>query len=399
MSMSILSGKKIILGITGGIAAYKCVEFARALTQAGAKVRVVMTDAAKAFVTPMTLQAVSHYPVHDDLFDPEAEAAMGHIQLARWADAVVVAPASADFIARLIHGRSNDLLSTLCLATNAPLVVAPAMNQQMWTNAATRANLTQLAQRGVTVCGPASGIQACGDVGPGRMLEPPELLTHLENIFTPKLLAGTRVLVTAGPTREPFDPVRYLSNYSSGKMGYAMAAAAAAAGAEVVLVSGPVALEAPVGTRQVKVETALEMLAAVMQEVKSCQLFISTAAVADYRFEEVADSKHKKAQDNLQLNLMPNPDILAQVASLPNPPMTIGFAAETDNVLAAARTKLKTKKIDMIVANQVGIPDQGFDSDTNIVTLISQEGEQAFPPMLKTQLARELINYFSERLR
>jgi phosphopantothenoylcysteine decarboxylase/phosphopantothenate--cysteine ligase len=328
-----LKGRKILLGVTGGIAAYKSAQLVRRLRETGAEVRVVMTPAARAFVSPLTFQALSGNPVRWKLLDPQAEAGMGHIELARWADLVLVAPASADFMARAAQGLADDLLTTLCLASAAPLVLAPAMNQQMWRHAATQANAALLQARGVVLLGPAAGEQACGDVGPGRMLEPEAILAALpvaEGATGP--LAGVPLLITAGPTREPLDPVRFLSNRSSGRMGYALAEALARLGARVCLISGPVALDAPPGVERVLVETALEMQAAVLERVGEARIFVAAAAVADYRPVESAPAKIKKGQAELGLRLVRNPDILAQVAALPDAPFTLGFAAETERV-------------------------------------------------------------------
>lgn len=386
-----LSNKHILLGVSGGIAAYKSAELVRRLREAGAEVRVVMTAGATQFITPLTLQALSGQPVRTAVFDAEAEAAMGHIELARWADAVLIAPASANTLARLALGLADDLLSTLCLATRAPLLVAPAMNQVMWEHSATQANLATLRERGVQICGPGIGGQACGEVGPGRMLEPPELVAALATRFISGALAGLRVLITAGPTREPIDPVRYISNRSSGKMGYAVAAAAAEAGARVTLVSGPVALLPPARVECIPVDTAAEMHAAVLARVKTCDLFIAAAAVADYRPQETAAHKLKKHAAAMQLGLQRTPDILAEVAALHPAPFTLGFAAETERLAEHARGKRMAKSLDMIAANLVNLPDQGFEADDNALTVYWEGGECALPRMSKTQLARELV--------
>lgn len=397
--MSNLTGKRVVLGITGGIAAYKAATLVRLLRQAGAEVQVVMTAAAEAFISPLTLQALSGQRVRRELLDPEAEAAMGHIELARWADLVLVAPASADFLARIAHGLANDLLTTLCLATNAPLAVAPAMNQQMWRHPATVHNLDVLRERGVHCWGPANGSQACGEEGPGRMLEPEALSGEVAGFWAPGLLDGVRVLVTAGPTREPIDPVRFIGNRSSGKMGYALAAAMRELGAEVTLVSGPVTLPTPVGVVRVEVETALEMRDAVMSRLEGCELFVATAAVADYRVQEVHSQKLKKQRGTLDLRLVPNPDILAQVAASPNPPFTLGFAAETENVETNALGKLRSKGLDMIAANRVGGGETGFESDLNALILYWPDGSREFPLAPKVQLARSLAVLVAERFR
>jgi phosphopantothenoylcysteine decarboxylase / phosphopantothenate---cysteine ligase len=389
--MNCLTSKRILLGITGGVAAYKAAELVRRLRERGAEVRVVMTQAAQSFITPLTLQALSGQRVHTDLLDPEAEAAMGHIELARWADAVLVAPATADFLARLAQGRADDLLATLCLATRAPLAVAPAMNQAMWTHPATRDNLALLARRGVQVWGPAEGAQACGETGPGRLLEPEALLDRLNGLFADGALAGRRVLITAGPTREAIDPVRFLSNRSSGKMGYALAAAAVEAGALVTLVSGPVALDCPPGVTRVWAEDALSMHTLVQERAGQADIFIATAAVADYRPRQVATAKLKKDAATLNLELERNPDILAAVAAMPNAPFCMGFAAETDNLAAHARKKRLAKGLDLVAANWVGAPGQGFDSDDNALELFWEGGQESLPEAPKTRLARELI--------
>jgi phosphopantothenoylcysteine decarboxylase/phosphopantothenate--cysteine ligase len=385
-----LSGKHILLGVTGSIAAYKSAELVRLLRDAGAEVRVVMTQGASAFITPLTLQALSGHPVYSELLDAGAEAAMGHIELARWADAVLVAPASADCIARLAQGRANDLLAALCLACEAPLAVAPAMNRAMWEHAATVENIDTLKRRGIRIMGPAQGVQACGEVGPGRMLEPGQLLDALTALFLTGSLAGCRVLVTAGPTREAVDPVRYISNRSSGKMGFAMATAAMEAGADVTLVSGPVALQTPPRVRRVDVESAGEMHAAVMEHVAACDIFISVAAVADYRPVNVAPRKLKKSATGLSLELQTNPDILAAVAGLPDAPFTVGFAAETDGLESNARNKLVTKGIDMIAANNVA-DGQGFDRDDNALQVFWKDGEKQLARTGKSRLARQLV--------
>ncbi len=346
--MQTLAGKKILLGISGGIAAYKCAELTRRLIERGAQVQVVMTKAAKEFITPLTMQAVSGRPVSDSLLDPAAEASMGHIELAKWADLVLLAPATADLIARMSAGMGNDLLTTLVLATDSPVAVSPAMNQQMYRNVATQENIATLARRGMHIWGPAAGEQACGDVGPGRMLEPMQLVHLCEQFFQPKLLAGKSVLITAGPTREAIDPVRYISNHSSGKMGFALANAAAQLGAKVTLVSGPVSLNTPAGVERINVASAQEMHDAVMAHAPSHDAFISCAAVADYRPENVASQKLKKTENNDQMtiNMVKNPDIVATVANMTEQrPFTVGFAAETNDVETYARGKLLKKNL------------------------------------------------------
>jgi phosphopantothenoylcysteine decarboxylase/phosphopantothenate--cysteine ligase len=388
--MNQLSGKHVLLGVTGSIAAYKSAELVRLLRDAGAEVRVVMTPGACAFITPLTLQALSGYPVHSELLDAGAEAAMGHIELARWADAVLVAPASADFIARLAQGRANDLLAAICLASEAPLAVAPAMNRAMWGNAATVENVATLRRRGIRIMGPAQGAQACGEVGPGRLLEPGQLLAELGALFHTGSLAGCRVLVTAGPTREAIDPVRYISNRSSGKMGFAVATAAMEAGADVTLISGPVALQTPPRVARVDIEDAAAMHAAVLAHVAACDIFISVAAVADYRPTGAAPRKLKKSAAGMNLELQANPDILATVAGLPDAPFTVGFAAETDMLESNARHKLVTKGIDMIAANSVA-DGQGFDQDDNALQVFWKDGEAQLARTGKSRLARQLV--------
>ncbi|MCP5325971.1 MAG: bifunctional phosphopantothenoylcysteine decarboxylase/phosphopantothenate--cysteine ligase CoaBC [Oceanospirillaceae bacterium] len=399
--MSSLTNKRVLLGITGGIAAYKSAELVRALKTAGAEVRVVMTSAAREFITPLTLQALSGNPVHHSLLDPEAEAGMGHIELARWADLMIIAPASADFIARLAAGMGNDLLTTLCLASNAPLALAPAMNQAMWRDTATQQNIQQLLSRSEKkplIWGPAAGEQACGDVGPGRMLEPLELARLAAEQFASGALAGKTLLITAGPTREAIDPVRYISNHSSGKMGYALAEAARDAGARVILVSGPVNLPCPRAVERISVSSADEMLAAVQARINDCQIMIGAAAVADYKVASVAGQKIKKSADEMILTLIKNPDIIATVAALPNKPFVVGFAAETNDVENYARDKLKRKNLDMIVANDVSRSDIGFNSDDNAVTLFWAEQQQALPLASKHQVARGIIAAIATRL-
>lgn len=393
-----LEGKHILLGVSGGIAGYKSVELVRRLRDAGALVRVVMTPGAEAFVQPLSFQAVSGEPVRTVLLDPGAEAAMGHIELARWADAVLIAPASADVIARLSQGLAGDLLATLYLATDAPVAIAPAMNRVMWQHPATRRNVATLLRDGVQVFGPAEGSQACGEVGPGRMLEPPQLVTALTGMLSPSVLQGRRVLVTAGPTREPLDPVRYLSNHSSGRMGFAIAAAAALAGAEVLLVAGPCALDTPFGVDRVDVVTAVEMEQAVMAHVAGQDIFISTAAVADYRPITVATHKIKKQQPGLTIELARNPDILAAVAALPDAPFTVGFAAETQDLLTEARRKRDAKGIDMIAANLVGVPGLGFDVADNQLDVLVGDACHRLGPGAKTRLADELIALIARSL-
>lgn len=394
--MNYLTGKHILLGVTGGIAAYKSAELVRQLRRSGAVVRVVMTAAATEFITPLTLQALSGNPVHTDLLDTAAEAAMGHIELARWADVLLVAPATADFIARVADGRANDLLAAVCLACEAPVAVAPAMNRAMWKNPATGNNLVTLQSRDIRVLGPAAGLQACGETGPGRMLEPDELVAGLSGMFRSGVLAGRQVLVTAGPTREAIDPVRYLSNHSSGRMGFAVAAAAAEAGAAVTLISGPVSLATPAGVQRIDVESAADMYAAVMRAVTSTDIFISVAAVADYRPAVLAPQKLKKESAEVSLDLVRNPDILAAVAALPEAPFTAGFAAETEAIVSNAQDKRLAKGVDMIAANRVGA-GLGFNSEENALHVFWEKGEQVLPLTGKDKLARQLLNLIAEQ--
>jgi len=391
-----MAAQRILLGITGGIAAYKSAELVRLLKKAGCEVRVVMTEGATAFVTPLTFQALSGEPVRTSLLDPEAEAGMGHIELAKWADQVVVAPASADFLARLAQGMANDLLTTVCCATEVPVAVAPAMNQAMWKNHRTQRNMALLADDPqISVWGPDQGQQACGDTGPGRMLEPETLAglvlgqDHNRQVGP---LAGKRLVITAGPTREAIDPVRYISNHSSGKMGYALANAAARAGAQVTLVSGPVSLPVPEGVAVRRVETAEDMLNASQEAVDNgCDIFIATAAVADYRPEYRAGEKIKKSSEAMNLALVRNPDTLASVAGRPDAPFTVGFAAETSDVERYATGKMQRKKLNMIVANDVSVPGLGFNSDQNAVTVFWPEGQESIGPDSKQAIAGRLV--------
>ncbi len=398
--MQSLMNKRIVLGVTGGIAAYKAAELTRLLAKSGAEVRVVMTQGATAFVTPLTFQALSGSPVHTELLDTEAEAGMGHIALAKWADAIVIAPASANCLARLAQGLGNDLLTTLCLASAAPLAVAPAMNQAMWSHAATVANVETLKSRGVIVWGPDSGEQACGDVGPGRMLEAEALAELASALFERGILAGKTVVVTAGPTREAIDPVRYLSNRSSGKMGYALAAAAVEAGAHVVLISGPTALPPVDRATMVLVESASEMLEASLQYVGHMDLFIAAAAVADFRPESVAQQKIKKqdSQTMQTLSLVKNPDIVATIAAQTARPYVVGFAAETQNLVAYAEDKRRRKNLDMVVANDVSQSNIGFNSDDNAVEVIFKDRRLVYQQKSKSQLARELIALMADQI-
>jgi phosphopantothenoylcysteine decarboxylase/phosphopantothenate--cysteine ligase len=394
--MGTLTNKRILLGVTGGIAAYKSADAVRRLRDAGAEVRVIMTSSATEFITPLTLQAVSGHPVYRQLLDTDAEAGMGHIELARWADAVLVAPASANFLARLAQGRADDLLSAVCLATEAPVAVAPAMNRQMWSNAATQANVAAIGKNGVKIFGPAEGSQACGEVGPGRMLEPADLVARLSELFATAELDGLAVIVTAGPTWEAIDPVRGLTNRSSGKMGYAVAQAAAEAGASVVLVSGPTTLADPERVQTIRVTSAQEMHDAVLARAGTADIFIGVAAVADYRPAHVAETKIKKNEEKLVLDLVRNPDILASVAALKPAPFTVGFAAETEDVERHARRKLEGKHLDLIAANRVGA-DLGFESEENSLLLIGRDDVTPLPAQPKAQLARALIRHIATK--
>ena len=402
--MSALNNKRILIGISGGIAAYKTAELVRALIKQGAEVRVCMTHAAQEFITPLTLQALTGNPVHTDLLDTAAEAGMGHIELARWADLIMIAPASADLIARLAHGHANDLLSTICLATDTPIHVAPAMNRLMWSNAATQDNCDTLSKRGFTLHGPAEGEQACGETGAGRMLEPQQLadivVAEFDDEPKRKPLLGKTVLITAGPTREAIDPVRYISNRSSGKMGYAIAIAAQQLGADVQLVSGPVALEAPNKVTRLLVESASQMHDKTMNLAKNADIFIATAAVADYSPAKVADQKIKKKKqkptEELTLNLQTNKDILSDVSHKYPDLFSVGFAAETENLIKNAQSKLDRKKLDMIVANQVG-EGKAFDKDTNQIEIIWKDGQISIPEQAKTTIAKELMQIITER--
>jgi phosphopantothenoylcysteine decarboxylase / phosphopantothenate---cysteine ligase len=391
--------RKILLGVTGGIAAYKSPDLVRRLLDHGADVQVVMSHGALQFVTALTFQAVSGKPVRDDLWDESSEAAMGHIELARWADEIVIAPATADFIAKLAHGFAEDLLSTLCLASTAPITIAPAMNRQMWANAATQANVRLLKDRGVRVLGPASGEQACGEVGVGRMLEPTQIAAE---VFTTRggsgVLQGLKVVVTAGPTREKIDPVRFISNRSSGKMGYAVAQAAREAGATVVLVSGPVQIATPCGVERIDVESAEQMLSAVQSSLTGADIFIAAAAVSDYRCRDIACEKIKKTSDTLNLALARAPDVLATVSRGATRPFLVGFAAETEHVERNALAKLTNKNLDMIAANKVG-DGLAFDKDDNALTVYWQDGKQELSLTSKAALARQLVELIAERFR
>ncbi|MFS1895263.1 bifunctional phosphopantothenoylcysteine decarboxylase/phosphopantothenate--cysteine ligase CoaBC [Vibrio lentus] len=394
-----LAGKKILLGISGGIAAYKCAELTRRLIEHGAQVQVVMTNAAKEFITPLTMQAVSGRPVSDSLLDPAAEASMGHIELAKWADLVLLAPATADLIARMTAGMGNDLLTTLVLATDATVAVSPAMNQQMYSHPATQENIATLKRRGCEIWGPAAGEQACGDVGMGRMLEPMQLVHRCEDFFQPKPLAGRSVLITAGPTREAIDPVRYITNHSSGKMGYALAEAAAKQGATVTLVSGPVSLATPNQVTRIDVDSAQQMFDVVSANAAQHDIFISCAAVADYRPETIADQKLKKVdgKDDMTIQMVKNPDIVASVASMTEGrPFTVGFAAETQDVEKYARGKLERKNLDMICANDVSVEGQGFNSSSNELHLYWKDGDKSLPLDSKDTLGFQILDQIQQ---
>jgi len=388
--------KKILLGVTGGIAAYKSADLIRQLIKAGAEVRVVMTPAAAEFVQPLTYQALSGHKVYSDIFDAEADSAMDHIELARWADLMVVAPASANFIAKMLDGYADNLLLTLCLASKQSVAIAPAMNQQMYLNQATQDNIQGLRARGVKVWGPAQGEQACGDVGPGRMLEPDAIMLLIAENFKPGRLSGKKVLITAGPTHEAIDPVRYIGNRSTGRMGYALAREAFQSGAEVTLISGPVSLDPPAGVNCIPVTSALEMRDAVIEQVSGIDIFIACAAVADYRVADVATQKIKKSGDGMQLELIPNPDIVREVAALENKPFTMGFAAETENLEKNALEKLKRKKLDMIAANQVGVEKTGFESNTNELLVLWSDGQQLLALDDKNEIAKQLIDILAD---
>jgi len=392
-----LEQKNVLLGISGGIAAYKTPDLVRKFIAQGANVRVVMTDSAKEFVSPLALQAVSGNKVSNSLLDEDAEAAMGHIELARWADILVVAPATANIMAKLTHGLADDLLTTLALATAAPIAIVPAMNQQMWAASATTENLQKLQSRGVMQIGPASGEQACGDIGYGRMVEPEDIVTFIADYFaeqanaTPTLFAGKKIMITAGPTREALDPVRYISNHSSGKMGYAIALAARKMGADVTLVSGPVSIPPPANVELVSVTSAQEMHAAVMRNIQQQDIFIACAAVADFRLSEIPTHKVKKEDGVLTLSFEQNPDILKAVAAQVNPPFTLGFAAETNDVEAHAKSKLERKKLNMIAANDVSLSGLGFNSDRNALTVFTKNNKISLPAASKYALAIELL--------
>ena len=399
-----LAGKNIVLGVTGGIAAYKTPELVRRLKDHGANVRVVLTSGAQAFVTPLSLQAVSGNSVSDDLLDRDAELAMGHIELAKWADLLLIAPASANTMAKLAHGMANDLLSTIALATSSPIAIAPAMNQQMWHAKATQANLAIIKSYGINIWGPGAGEQACGDVGLGRMLEVDELVLLTteflsEKTLNAKPLSGQSWVITAGPTREAIDPVRYISNYSSGKMGYAIAQQAALMGAEVTIVSGPVALPTPEGCKRIDVKSAKEMHQQALSSAKGANVFIACAAVADFRPASIAEQKMKKqsGEDEMTITLVKNPDIVADVASMAEKPFTVGFAAETQDVEQYAKAKLARKGLDLIAANDVAKPGQGFNSDENALTVFSATQAISIELASKSDVAKKLIDIISSQ--
>ncbi|WP_277053673.1 bifunctional phosphopantothenoylcysteine decarboxylase/phosphopantothenate--cysteine ligase CoaBC [Pseudoalteromonas marina] len=397
--MMTLTNKKIVLGISGGIAAYKCAELVRRLKEHGCEVKVVMTESAKHFITPLTMQAVSGEIVSDSLLDPAAEAAMGHIEFAKWADLILVAPATCNIIAKMATGIADDLLTTLLLATPAKVAVAPAMNQQMYAHAATQANLATLKARNVLIWGPGKGEQACGDVGSGRMLEPHELVALCVENQPPQILAGKTITITAGPTREPLDPVRFISNHSSGKMGYALAEAALLFGANVNLISGPVTIKAPAGANLINIESAEQLLNEALVYAPQSDAFIGCAAVADYRAGEVATQKMKKQGDELTLTLVKNPDVIAAVANIEkNRPYTVGFAAETQNVESYAKGKLVNKNLDMICANDVSQSGLGFNSDQNALTLYWQNKQLELPASSKSAIALKVIEQLAKHL-
>lgn len=390
-----LTNKRILLGITGGIAAYKCAELTRLLIKAGAEVKVGMTRAATEFITPLTMQALSGQRVHLDLLDSDAEAAMGHIELARWADLVLIAPATADFIAKISNGQADDILSTMVLATSAKIAVAPAMNQAMWADDSTMTNLNVLVDRGYHIFGPAEGQQACGDVGPGRMLEPAQLLELSASLFETGLLAGKHFVITGGPTREAIDPVRFISNHSSGKMAYALAAEAAAAGARVTLISGPVHLATPERVKRVDVISAAEMLEATLEVMTDCDVFIGVAAVADYRPLKIEEKKIKKSDEQMQLTLIKNPDIISEVAQLEAKPFVVGFAAETNDIVSNGRDKLQRKCLDMLFANNA---TETFNSDSIAVTALTEAGETELKEGNKNVVARNMLQLIATAL-
>ncbi|MEJ6080202.1 bifunctional phosphopantothenoylcysteine decarboxylase/phosphopantothenate--cysteine ligase CoaBC [Vibrio sp. 1-Bac 57] len=398
-----LEGKKILLGVCGGIAAYKSAELTRRLIDQGAQVRIVMTASAKQFITPLTMQAVSGHVIYDDLLDPQAEAGMGHIELAKWADLILIAPATANAIARLRAGMADELLTTLCLASPSPIAIAPAMNQQMYLAAATQENLKVLKARGLHIWGPAQGLQACGDVGPGRLLEVPDLVQLCCDFFAPadQSLAGVNIVITAGPTQEAIDPVRYISNHSSGKMGFSLAQAALNMGANVTVIAGPVQLTLPSSIKRIDVKSAIDMHQAALASIVDADIFIACAAVADYRAQQVHDEKMKKQSDtdSITLTLVKNPDIIADVAMAVNRPFCVGFAAETNDVEAYALGKLQRKNLDLIAANDVSISDQGFNSDNNALTVFSKKQRFDIALSSKKEVAIQLLKVISEQFK
>ncbi len=403
LSILPLEGKKILLGVCGGIAAYKSAELTRRLIDQGAQVRIVMTASAKQFITPLTMQAVSGHVIYDDLLDPQAEAGMGHIELAKWADLILIAPATANAIARLRAGMADELLTTLCLASPSPIAIAPAMNQQMYLAAATQENLKVLKARGLHIWGPAQGLQACGDVGPGRLLEVPDLVQLCCDFFAPadQSLAGVNIVITAGPTQEAIDPVRYISNHSSGKMGFSLAQAALNMGANVTVIAGPVQLTLPSSIKRIDVKSAIDMHQAALASIVDADIFIACAAVADYRAQQVHDEKMKKQSDtdSITLTLVKNPDIIADVAKAVNRPFCVGFAAETNDVEAYALGKLQRKNLDLIAANDVSISDQGFNSDNNALTVFSKKQRFDIALSSKKEVAIKLLKVISEQFK
>ncbi|MCY4043788.1 MAG: bifunctional phosphopantothenoylcysteine decarboxylase/phosphopantothenate--cysteine ligase CoaBC [Cellvibrionales bacterium] len=390
-----LNQRRILLGITGSVAAYKSGELVRELIRLGSEVRVVMTESAQAFVTPLTFQALSGHAVHTTLLDEEAERGMGHIELAKWADLILVAPASANFMARLNQGLADDLLTTLCLATDAPIAIAPAMNQAMWRDASTQENLDGLNSKSIHLLGPGSGDQACGDTGPGRMLEVPDIIQGIAALFNAGILQDINITITAGPTQEAIDPVRYLSNHSSGKMGYALAKACANAGANVTLISGPTALDTPERVHRMDVTSAQDMLDASLSNAKNSQLFIACAAVADYRPLEIAEQKIKKDSDSMTLHLVKNPDIISEITTHYPSLFAVGFAAETENLIKNAEKKLARKNLNVIVANDVSKSDSGFGVDINAVTLLTKDTSHILPANHKTAVAEWIVEHIA----
>ena len=398
--MKSLANKNILLGVTGGIAAYKSAEIVRHLKKSGASVRVVMTKSAEEFITPLTLQALSGNRVSTELLDAEAEAAMGHIELAKWADGILIAPATANTLARISSGRGDDLLSTITLAFDGPVSLAPAMNQAMWLDNRTQENLEKLIQQDFGICGPGSGEQACGDIGLGRMLEPLEILEIFSLSFSKGAMLGKSILITAGPTQEPIDPVRFITNRSSGKMGYSLAEAAIESGANVTLISGPVNIEPPTNCNLVEIKTAKEMYESVMHHIKGMDVYIGTAAVSDYSPAHINESKLKKDGSNaaMTLELKENQDILKSVSELNERPYVVGFAAETEDLIENAEKKLKNKKLDLIVANDVSDKEIGFDSDQNEVTLITHKGKELIQRQNKKKISKKIIDFISKRI-